>query len=759
MQYTLKELLDTYKVLVPQIQRDFAQGRDSELDLRKSFVGKIKQSLQKDSIPLNLDFVYGYTEKTGNNTQAFIPLDGQQRLTTLWLLHWYLAPRENNIITNEAQKYLTNFTYETRISSKRFCHNLIVQPLVIDLDTLVSSLITDSPWFMASWSNDPTIISMLNMLDTLQEEIIEKDIAWKNLVKNRRITFDYIDIKSDEFKLTDELYIKMNSRGKPLTSFENFKAQFSSLLSSKETNYVTLKLNYQDTTVTYQQYFAFKIDSVWMDLFWSYRTKVDSNIDDCIYRFINFSAEFLFYKNNPKTLSSDIKIDFEFLNKIFLKKENIDFLFNSLDFLTGITDINNFFELLFSDLSTFDSYSKDYFLRAITDTGFDVKDKVVFYAVLTYGVNNYLKTPDDELKDFVRIVRNLLFTVRQPNQSKHIEYTTNLRLPNVSEYCKFIDGLIEKKKTNKRTSIYQLFSVNEFSGFTQENISNEKAKAELIVVNPGLKKTLHALEEHIQIQGNTSNFKLDSADIDKKIDAFLDIWSVEIDNSLRVRAYLTVGDYSVMTHSYSSLDSIWYFGCKDYWNRILTASDKDERQKIKESLDAFLSNYLIAKGTTKVERLTFLIEDFKTEIRDWRYYFIKYKPITKYSHLSLNLFTWQDDDGFDINHLGNSGNYPLHSYHLNPYLITLKHQFNSNKKVTLYFGRFTDISFIQIEEKVKIRATKVGWNFTPINNFIIKSKLITKYGLLQKEDSYILSETESKDKIEIATELINDILK
>jgi len=388
-----------------------------------------------------------------------------------------------------------------------------------------------------------------------------------------------------------------------------------------------------------------------------------------------------------------------------------------------------------------------------------VKDKVVFYTVLTYGVNNYLKIPDDDLKDFVRIVRNLLFTVRQPNQSKRIEYTTNLRLPNVSEYCKFIDGLIEKKKTNKRTPIYQLFSVNEFSGFTQENISNEKAKAELIVLNPTLKKTFHSLEEHNQIQGNTSNFKLDSADIAKKIDAFLDIWSVETDNSLRIRAYLTFGDYSVMTHSYSSLNSIWYFGCKDYWNRILTASDKDERQKIKDSLDAFLSNFLIAKGTTKVERLTFLIEDFKTEIRDWRYYFIKYKPITKYSHLSLNLFTWQDDDGFDINHLGNSGNYPLHSYHLNPYLITLKHQFNSNKKVTLYFGRFTDISFIQIEEKVKIRATKGGWNFTPISNFIIKSKLITKYGLLQNEDSYILSETESKDKIEIATELINDILK
>jgi uncharacterized protein with ParB-like and HNH nuclease domain len=94
MNLTLRELLNKYKVIVPQIQRDYAQGRDSEIDLRKGFIGKIKQSLEIDAPPLNLDFVYGYTEKINNVTIAFIPLDGQQRLTTLWLLHWYLAPRE-----------------------------------------------------------------------------------------------------------------------------------------------------------------------------------------------------------------------------------------------------------------------------------------------------------------------------------------------------------------------------------------------------------------------------------------------------------------------------------------------------------------------------------------------------------------------------------------------------------------------------------------------------------------------------------------
>ena len=759
MQYTLKELLDTYKVLVPQIQRDFAQGRDSEVDLRKSFIVKIKQSLQNGSTPLNLDFVYGYTEKTGSDTQAFIPLDGQQRLTTLWLIHWYLAPRENNIITNEAQKYLTHFTYETRISSKRFYHNLITQPLVIEGDMSISKQITDSPWFMASWSNDPTIISMLNMLDTLQEEMIEKDIAWENLVKNRKITFDYIDIKSDEFKLTDELYIKMNSRGKPLTSFENFKAQFSSLLSSKETNYVDLKLNYQDTPVTYQQYFAFKIDSVWMDLFWSYRAMVDSSIDYCIYRFINYIAEFLFYKNNPKTLSSDIKIDFEFLNKIFSDKENIDFLFNSLDFLTGIADINNFSELLFSDLSTFDSYSNDYFLRAITDTGFDVKDKTIFYAILTYGINNKINSPDDDLKDFIRIVRNLLLAVRQPNQSKRIEYTTNLRLPNISDYCKFIDGFINLRLANKKKTIYKILAVNEFSGFTKENVANEKTKAGLIVTNSKLKQSFHALEEHQQIQGNTSNFKLDSNDIAKKIEAFLEIWSGKFANSKIIRAYLTIDDYSVMTHSYPSLDEIWYFGSQGNWNRILTATDKDERKKISDSLDTFLTSYINAKGNTAPEKLQYLIDNFKPEFKDWRYYFVKYKPITENLFLNLNLFTWQDSEGFNINHLGNSGNYPLHSYHLNPYLIILQQHFNSNEKVKLYWGRFTDLSFIRIAEKVNVKCIKGGWKFTPVENYTLDNKLIKKYNLTEQNGMFILVETDKKDRIEIATELINDILK
>ncbi len=759
MQFTLKYLLESYKVMVPQIQRDYAQGRESESELRKGFVIKIKQTIQENEPKLNLDFIYGYTEKAGKDEEVFIPLDGQQRLTTLWLTHWFLAPRIEDKISEEAKAYLSKFTYETRVSSKRFCHNLIQQPLSIADDITLSQQITDASWFMASWSNDPTVLAMLNMLDTIQEEITEKDKAWQNITEKEKITFDFIDIKSDEFKLTDELYIKMNSRGKPLTPFENFKAQFSGLLASKKTDYTKAVRTYVDTTVSYQQYFAFKIDSIWMDLFWSYRTKTTNEIDSSIYRLINFIAEFLFFKGNPNATSTDAKNDFDFLNAVFCKKENIDFLFDSLDFLSSLKDVDQFFESVFNEVATFDQYPNDYFLRAITDTGFDVKDKVILYAILSFCSKENIQTTNSEFKDFVRVVRNLLLTVRQPNQSKRIEYTTNLRLPNVSEYCKFIDAFVKDIKGQKKKSVYQLLSEKEYSGFTKESIANEKSKALLIVNQPKLKASIHKLEEHPQLQGNISNFKLNTNKTSEKIDAFLEIWDNDIEASLITRAMLTFDDFSVMTHSYSSLDEIWFFGCKDNWNRILTTADKNERIKVSETLDKFLIAFKTAKGATTNDKLQYLIDNYKPTEKDWRYYFVKYKAITKNPYRNLNVYTWQDNQGFDINHLGNSGNQPLHSYHLNPYLIVLQQMLSSNEKVKLYWGRFTDLSLLIIDGKINLRSKNSGWQITPIANYSIDSKLITKYNLDLQRNEFWLTESGEKDRIEIAFDFINAILK
>ena len=69
------------------------------------------------------------------------------------------------------------------------------------------------------WLNDPTVRGMLTMLDEIQERFSDTDDLWNKLDK---INFYFRDI--EEMKLTDDIYIKMNSRGKPLTDFEHFIA-------------------------------------------------------------------------------------------------------------------------------------------------------------------------------------------------------------------------------------------------------------------------------------------------------------------------------------------------------------------------------------------------------------------------------------------------------------------------------------------------------------------------------------------------------
>ena len=116
------DFISTHKVVIPIIQRDYAQGRKGKEELRKGFLTNLKQALDNklpnDEEYLKLDFVYGATDD-----QVLYPLDGQQRLTTLWLLHWFIALRAGEL--NEANcKILSRFSYETRVSSREFCERM-----------------------------------------------------------------------------------------------------------------------------------------------------------------------------------------------------------------------------------------------------------------------------------------------------------------------------------------------------------------------------------------------------------------------------------------------------------------------------------------------------------------------------------------------------------------------------------------------------------------------------------------------------------
>lgn len=265
--------LEEHKIEIPIIQRDYAQGRIGKESLREIFINDLMSYLNYDKEEnkkeLKLDFVYG-----SKPNDSILPLDGQQRLTTLWLFHWFIAYKTKKVLKDEKiKKTFRNFSYETRDSSREFCGELIEFGANCSHNGAITSLIKSNLWFFNKWNNDPTIVSMMNMIDTM-ESIIKVDdyeLLWNRLT-TKICPIVFYDITLEGFGLTDDLYIKMNARGKPLTNFENFKADLVHYLKEKDNDY--------------GEKISLLLDTTWNDLFWK-RRSTKFEIDEIYFSFMN----------------------------------------------------------------------------------------------------------------------------------------------------------------------------------------------------------------------------------------------------------------------------------------------------------------------------------------------------------------------------------------------------------------------------------------------------------------------------------------
>lgn len=266
---TFWQLLDKYQIEIPIIQRDYAQGRDDSKakQIRAGFVKSLHSVVTDPNDSQDLDFIYGSV-----HDDTLTLLDGQQRLTTLFLLHWYIAAGCDRL--GDAESKLQRFSYKARVSSREFVDSLLSFGSEIDVlacEEKLSSAIIDSHWFFSVWRNDPTVQSMLTMLDEIHRvfigEFIIENMLWDLLISETHppITFHFLEMK--EFSLTDELYIKMNARGRPLTEFENFKAWLQSYVDERSDLHISER-------------FWELMDKEWTDVFWKLRANGEYEIDN-----------------------------------------------------------------------------------------------------------------------------------------------------------------------------------------------------------------------------------------------------------------------------------------------------------------------------------------------------------------------------------------------------------------------------------------------------------------------------------------------
>lgn len=218
-------LLSRYRVVIPGIQRHYVQGANNPKaeSVRKQFIKEIFTAIEKKQSDFNLHFIYGPINTDGED--SFVPVDGQQRLTTLWLIARYAVEKAEPSNRKDLQRLLSRFTYEDRINAKRFCQALTCEDSRWDITQDPNPDILCQDWFLEYWKEDETVASMIRMLSTIHEEWNKHNTITIEDVLTAIASQIRFELNIDRFG--DDIYMKMNARGLQLTQWENFKGKFS----------------------------------------------------------------------------------------------------------------------------------------------------------------------------------------------------------------------------------------------------------------------------------------------------------------------------------------------------------------------------------------------------------------------------------------------------------------------------------------------------------------------------------------------------
>jgi len=597
---------EIHAIEIPLIQRDYAQGRESVAvdEIRQNFIDVLHVAVAGEKpAPVDLDFVYGEV-KSG----VLEPLDGQQRLTTLFLLHWYLASRAGEL--RSAQAWM-KFSYATRPSARLFCERLVMSPLP-DTVEQTSAWVTDQPWYLFVWRHDPTIQSMLVMLDAIHMQFRTADakMAWERLVDPIEPAVTFLLLAPPDMGSAADLYIKMNSRGKPLTEFENFKAHFEKSIESTDR----------------AEKFALNVDGAWSDLLWGFRGD-DDLVDDEFMRYMGFITELCEWRD-PE---GDVRERRERLSRrterVFgganpKQAESLDFLFKAFDVWVG-RDVAGVFSglfrttterpdgieadrvaLFFRDqrINLFDACCRTFGDTSGRTRIFTFGQSLLLFAILLHHMDE-----TDALQARIRSLRNL------------IEASTNeLRVDRMPRLLRDVERLVRDG------------ALGEIDSFNKQQVEDELLKGEFLAANPGLTETLHRLEDHHLLRGSIGAFWLDPAKFDARSDAFLRLTSEPELWLEATGALLAAGAYQRTTNNRKFQFGTGSKRFENAWRELLTGADREAlsatRSALAKLLDA-IDDGDDLKATLVAVQSEWLAQR-ETELDfDWRYYLVKYSAM------------------------------------------------------------------------------------------------------------------------------------
>lgn len=234
-EYSLANLFggDT-KIIIPDLQRDYCWGNNAMIDRKSNktkelvsdFVKNIVELFEeKSDSTLTMGLVYGY-EQPHTHIQI---CDGQQRLTTLFLLLGYINMKcaglyDDYIISKQEREddFEPHLQYAIRESTLYFLSDLS-RNVFINRKTNIAD-IKKSNWYFDEYDHDASIQSMISALQIIENIFMALDFNnYEKLgyfvLNNLKVLYYDMDNRSRG----EETYVVINTTGEPLSSTENIK--------------------------------------------------------------------------------------------------------------------------------------------------------------------------------------------------------------------------------------------------------------------------------------------------------------------------------------------------------------------------------------------------------------------------------------------------------------------------------------------------------------------------------------------------------
>ncbi|WP_028330339.1 DUF262 domain-containing protein [Brachyspira alvinipulli] len=462
---------------------------------------------------LDIGFFYAY--KVYQNEKIYALIDGQQRITTLVLLYWYLGIGKD---------YIKKFKFKVRENCNNFLEKLLEEN-ISNIEAInggsISEKIKNCIWYLSIWDNDPTVKSMLKALDIIENEfnkITENKEYIKNNIENKII---FTCITNDDRGLEKE-YILLNDRGVVLEESEKLKAILVENMKNENEKYKYLK----------------KWEKDWQDILWECKGDNVYNTDN-IWNAVLYWARDIFvienniYKekdNNINKKNDDnkkINFDFDLMN---IKGKNDkgenykDILLKIFDWIIPALKIINKNENkdLFQKKCQFDYENKVIDIDTIIAGGEKESYKLgngqraLFYGLLylvksKYNIENvesinsiedkYLKiNENDEILEKTRVFRNLIQNsdINSNNLQNVLE-----SLKVLSNFGKTISDFPNELLNNNKEITY----INNEQRY-EEALKLEIFKLEIFKQYPKHKDTILKIENDVLFKGRIKNIFL-----------------------------------------------------------------------------------------------------------------------------------------------------------------------------------------------------------------------------------------------------------